>query len=50
MTYKSGQEAFCGEIMGRYPDLRLVDYGFAYRRGSSFPQADITWFLLEKTA
>jgi spore coat polysaccharide biosynthesis protein SpsF len=41
---------FCGEIMDRYPDLRLVDYGFAYRRDPSFPQDDITWFLLEKTA
>ncbi|GAA0704411.1 hypothetical protein [Dyella marensis] len=50
MTYKTGQEAFCGEIMDRYPDLRLVDYGFAYRRDPSFPQDDITWSLLEKTA
>ena len=40
---------FCGEIMDRHPDLRLVDYGFAYRRDPSFPQDDITWFLLEKT-
>jgi spore coat polysaccharide biosynthesis protein SpsF len=41
---------FCGEIMDRHTDLRLVDYGFAYRRDPSFPQDDITWFLLEKTA
>ena len=41
---------FCGEMMDRYADLRLVDYGFAYRRDPSFPQDDITWFLLEKTA
>ena len=39
---------FCGEIMTRFPDLRLADYGFAYRRDPSFPQDDITWFLMEK--
>jgi len=39
---------FAGEIMARFPDLRLVDYGFAYRRDPSFPQDDITWFLMEK--
>ncbi len=39
---------FCGEIMARFADLRLIDYGFAYRRDPSFPQDDITWFLMEK--
>ncbi|MEL7687272.1 pseudaminic acid biosynthesis-associated methylase [Citromicrobium bathyomarinum] len=39
---------FAGEIMDRYPDLTLVDYGFVYRRDPNFPQDDITWFLLEK--
>lgn len=39
---------FAGEILDRHPDLRLVDYGFAYHRDASFPQDDITWFLLEK--
>lgn len=39
---------FAGELMERYPSLRLVDYGFAYRRDPVFPQDDITWFLLEK--
>jgi len=39
---------FCGEIMDRYPDLRLLDYGFAYKRDPAFSQDDITWFLLEK--
>jgi pseudaminic acid biosynthesis-associated methylase len=39
---------FCGEIMDRYSDLRLVDYGFVYRRDPAFPQDDITWFLMEK--
>ena len=39
---------FCGEIMDRHPDLKLVDYGFAYQRDPNFPQDDITWFLMEK--
>jgi pseudaminic acid biosynthesis-associated methylase len=38
---------FAGEIMDRHPKMALVDYGFAYRRDPSFPQDDITWFLLE---
>lgn len=41
---------FAGEIMEKYPDLKLVDYGFAYRRDPNFPQDDITWFLMEKRA
>ena len=40
---------FAGEMLDRFPDLRLVDYGFAYRRDPNFPQDDVTWFLLEKT-
>ncbi len=39
---------FAGEIMDLYPQMRLVDYGFAYRRDPNYPQDDITWFLLEK--
>ena len=39
---------FAGEIMDRHPQMQLVDYGFAYRRDSNFPQDDITWFLMEK--
>lgn len=39
---------FAGEMMDRYPQLKLVDYGFMYRRDPSFPQDDITWFLMEK--
>jgi len=39
---------FAGEIMGQYPNLRLLDYGFSYRRDPKFPQDDITWFLMEK--
>lgn len=40
---------FAGEIMERHPQMRLVDYGFAYRRDPNFPLDDITWFLLEKS-
>lgn len=39
---------FAGELLDGYPDLKLVDYGFAYHRDPYFPQDDITWFLLEK--
>jgi spore coat polysaccharide biosynthesis protein SpsF len=39
---------FAGEIMDRHPQLKLIDYGFAYRRDPNFPQDDITWFLMEK--
>lgn len=39
---------FAGELLDRYPDLRLVDYGFVYHRDPVFPADDATWFLLEK--
>jgi pseudaminic acid biosynthesis-associated methylase len=39
---------FAGELMDKYSDLALVDYGFSYRRDPAFPQDDITWFLIEK--
>lgn len=39
---------FCGELLDAYPDLALVDYGFAYRRDPNFPQDDVTWFLMRK--
>jgi spore coat polysaccharide biosynthesis protein SpsF len=39
---------FAGEMLIRFPELRLLDYGFAYHRDPNFPQDDITWFLLEK--
>lgn len=39
---------FCGEILDRHSDLRLIDYGFAYRRDPNWAQDDITWFLMEK--
>ena len=39
---------FAGEMMNQYPDLKLINYGFAYHRDQLFPQDDITWFLFEK--
>lgn len=40
---------FAGEMLERYQDLKLIDYGFAYRWDPKFPQDDINWFLLEKS-
>lgn len=39
---------FAGEMLDRFPGLKLVDYGFVYRRDPNFPKDDVTWFLLEK--
>ncbi|XKI11236.1 hypothetical protein GGGNBK_06290 [Sporosarcina sp. ANT_H38] len=39
---------FAGEMLDKYSDLELIDYGFVYHRDNSFPQDDITWFLLQK--
>lgn len=40
---------FAGELLDRFDDLRLTDYGFVYRRDNNFKQDDLNWFLLEKT-
>jgi pseudaminic acid biosynthesis-associated methylase len=39
---------FAGEMMDLYPDLKLVDYGFVWRRDPVMPQDDLTWFLMER--
>ena len=39
---------FAGEILQKFNDVHLVDYGFGYKNDPSYPQDDITWFLLEK--
>ncbi|HEY1054421.1 MAG TPA: pseudaminic acid biosynthesis-associated methylase [Emticicia sp.] len=39
---------FAGEMLEKYPDLKLIDYGFVYKRDPAFPQDDITWFLMQK--
>lgn len=39
---------FAGELLDRYADLKLIDYGFVYHRDTNFPCDDATWFLMEK--
>lgn len=39
---------FAGELMDKYSDLKLLDYGFQYHRDYLFPADDVNWFLLEK--
>jgi len=39
---------FAGEMLERFPDFRLVDYGFVYHRDPVFALDDTTWFLLER--
>lgn len=39
---------FAGEMLEKFKSLKLIDYGFAYRRDPAFPQDDITWFLMQK--
>jgi len=39
---------FAGEMLEKYSDLELIDYGFSYRKDPVFPQDDITWFLMKK--
>ena len=46
-TGKLFKRDFAGEMLDRFPGLTLVDYGFSYHR-DSFPQDDISWFLLKK--
>lgn len=47
-TDKLFKRDFSGEMLDKYPDLKLTDYGFSYKRDAVFPQDDITWFLMEK--
>ena len=39
---------FAGEMLDRFDDLHLVDYGFVYKRDPNFHQDNLNWFLLEK--
>jgi pseudaminic acid biosynthesis-associated methylase len=39
---------FAGELLDKYPNLRVVDYGFVWHRDPAFPQDDVTWFVLER--
>ena len=53
VTYRGNENKlfkrdFAGEMMDKYPELKLVDYGFRYHRDNNFKSDDDTWFLLEK--
>ncbi len=39
---------FAGEIMSKFPDLMMIDYGFVYHGDPNFPQDDLNWFLMQK--
>ena len=39
---------FAGEILDRFRNLILVDYGFVYHRDNNYPLDDLTWFVLKK--
>lgn len=39
---------FAGDLLDKFADLELVDYGFCYKRDRAFPQDDVTWFLIQK--
>jgi len=54
VTYRGHAERlfkrdFAGEMLDKYPDLKLIDYGFQYSRDNNFPADDCTWFLMKKT-
>lgn len=38
---------FAGDLIDRF-GMKLVDYGFSYKRDNWAPQDDVSWFLLEK--
>lgn len=39
---------FASELLERFEELKVLDYGFTWRRDELAPQDDITWFLFEK--
>lgn len=47
-TGKLFKRDFAGDLLDRFSDLKLIDYGFVYHRDPTFPLDDISWFLLEK--
>ena len=40
---------FAGDLLDRFGDLQLVEYGFLYHRDPKFPFDDLSWFLLKKS-
>jgi pseudaminic acid biosynthesis-associated methylase len=47
-TGKLFKRDFAGDMLDKFSDLSLLDYGFVYHRDMNFPQDDMTWFLMEK--
>nr|WDE41599.1 hypothetical protein [uncultured bacterium] len=47
-TGKLFKRDFAGEILDKFSDLSLINYGFVYHKDPNFPQDDMTWFLMEK--
>lgn len=52
VNYRGNEERlykrdFAGELIDQY-GLKLIDYGFIYKRDNFAPRDDSTWFLLEK--
>ncbi len=39
---------FAGELLDRYANVKLINYGFTYRRDNYYEYDDLNWFLLEK--
>jgi len=39
---------FAGDLLNRFNDLELINYGFQYHKDNNFPYDDCTWFLLKK--
>lgn len=39
---------FAADMIAQFPSLRVIDYGFVWKHDSTFPQDDLTWFLMEK--
>ncbi len=46
--WKLFKRDFAGEILDKYTDLVLREYGFVYHRDPRFPQDDLCWFLMER--
>ena len=41
---------FAGEMLDKFNDLKLIDYGFTYHRDSKYRLLDdMNWFLIEKS-
>lgn len=39
---------FAGELLDQYTNVKLINYGFTYRRDNNYEYDDLNWFLLEK--